>query len=312
MRIALVDPSRAVQRAIENLVAQDGHEIIAFSDGMDALGCIEADPTVSVLITSVHLPDISGFDLCTEARKVADVQRPLVIIVMSSIEDVDATTKALNSGADDFMHKPPSAEELRARLRAAERLTSMQRELIKHATTDYLTGVMSRRAFFESAIIALRAAGPITPVSAILFDIDHFKSINDTGGHAVGDIILANVANTAQTMASGIVGRLGGEEFCILERCDLGDAVELAETLRTDIKRLKIAQYHSVRVTCSFGVSTWEEGDTIDSLIRRADLAMYEAKRSGRDRVVAMDDFALTDQHDKWRGLARLSTRQRS
>jgi len=309
MRIALVDPSRAVQLAIKNLVADDGHELVAFSAGKDALTCLSADPTVNVLITSVHLPDISGFDLCAEARKLADAQRPLVIIVMSSIEDFGATTKALNSGADDFMQKPPSAEEFRARLRVAERLTSMQNELIKYATTDCLTGVMSRRAFFENAAIACRAAASETPISAILFDVDHFKEINDTGGHAVGDIVLANVGYMTQTIANGIIGRLGGEEFCIVEQCGLGDAIAMAEALRDGVKRMKIPEYPIV--TCSFGVATRQAGDSVDRLVRRADLAMYEAKRAGRDRVVAAtDEFALTDQHDKWRGVARLSTRE--
>ena len=305
MRIALVDPSRAVQRAITNLIAQGGHDVLAFGEGKKALDCINADAAVSTLITSVQLPDMSGLELCSAARKLAEKRRALVIIVMSSTEDFGLVVKALDNGADDFIHKPPFAEELRARLRAADRLTSMQRELIKYATIDSLTGLLNRRAFFEDAFEAYRTADADKLLSTILFDIDHFKSVNDTYGHEVGDIVLANVGTAAKIASCGIVGKLGGEEFCILEHGDRATAVERAEALRHSVKRMKIPKYQSLNITCSFEVAEWEAGDTIDRLLRRADIAMYEAKRSGRDRVVAMDDFALTDHHDKWQGTIR-------
>jgi len=305
MRIALVDPSRAVQRAMTSLIAQGGHDVLAFGEGKKALDCINADASVSALITSVQLPDVSGLELCSAARKLAGKRRPLVIIVMSSTEDFSLAVKALDKGADDFIHKPPFAEELQARLRAADRMTSMQRELIKYATIDFLTGLLNRRAFFEDASEACRTADANKLLSTILFDIDYFKSINDTYGHQVGDIVLANISAAAKIAASGIVGRLGGEEFCILEHGDRATAVQRAEVLRHTVKRVKIPKCNSLNITCSFGVAEWEPGDTIDRLLRRADIAMYEAKRTGRDRVVAMDDFALTDHHAKWQGTIR-------
>jgi two-component system, cell cycle response regulator len=209
--------------------------------------------------------------------------------------------KALDNGADDFIPKPPMVEELRARLRAADRLTSMQCELIKYATTDSLTGLLNRRAFLEDASEACAIASVNNPISTILFDIDHFKSINDGHGHEAGDVVLATVGTAAKMVANGTVGRLGGEEFCILERCDITDAVELAEALRSSVKSLKFSKGDLGSITCSFGVSEWEPGDTIDRLLRRADIAMYEAKSSGRDRVVATDQFAVTDQRSGWR-----------
>lgn len=309
MRIALVDPSRAVQRAMTNLIAQDGHEVVAFNEGSKALDCINSDARVCALITSVQLPDISGLELCSAARKLAGSRRPLVIVVMSSTQDFALVVKALDNGADDFIHKPPFAEELRARLRAADRLTSMQRELIKRATTDSLTGLLNRRAFFEDASEACRTANADRPLSTILFDIDHFKNINDTHGHEVGDIVLANVGAAVKTVVNGIVGRLGGEEFGVLEWCDLGDAVELAETLRRSIRDLRFPECGSLNIACSLGVAEWEQGDTVDRLLRRADIAMYEAKSAGRDCVVAMDHFALTRQHDQWQGIIRTAKR---
>ena len=304
MRIVLVDPSRAVQRAMRELIAQGGHEVLSFYEGQKALDCIKVDAEVRALITSVQLPDISGLEVCSAARRLAGSRRPLFIIVMSSTEDFGLVVKALDNGADDFIPKPPMVEELRARLRAADRLTSMQCELIKYATTDSLTGLLNRRAFLEDASEACASAGVNNPISTILFDIDHFKSINDGHGHEAGDIVLATVGTAAKMVANGSVGRLGGEEFCILERCDLSDAVELAEALRTSVKSLKFSKGDIRSITCSFGVAEWEAGDTVDRLLRRADLAMYEAKSTGRDRVVATDQFALTDRHEGWRDIA--------
>jgi two-component system, cell cycle response regulator len=304
MRIVLVDPSRAVQRAMRDLIAQGGHEVLSFYEGQKALDCIKTDVEVRAVITSVQLPDISGLEVCSAARRLVGSRRPLFIIVMSSTEDFGLVVKALDNGADDFIPKPPMVEELRARLRAADRLTSMQCELIKYATTDSLTGLLNRRAFLEDASEACAIADVNSPVSTILFDIDHFKSINDSHGHEAGDVVLATVGTAAKMVANGTVGRLGGEEFCILERCDLADAVELAEALRTSVKNLKFSKGDLRSITCSFGIAEWEAGDTIDRLLRRADIAMYEAKSLGRDRVVAADQVVAPGRRDGWRDIA--------
>jgi PleD family two-component response regulator len=113
---------------------------------------------VDALITSVQLADISGLQLCAAARKLAGSRRALFIIVMSSTEDYGLVIQALDNGADDFIRKPSFPEELRARLRAADRLSLVQRDLTKYATTDFLTGLLNRRAFFDDAAAACRAA----------------------------------------------------------------------------------------------------------------------------------------------------------
>ena len=208
---------------------------------------------------------------------------------MSSHQDGTKLVEALDCGADDFIRKPPVPEELYARLRAAERLASAQRELIRHATTDPLTGVYNRRAFFDRAETALAGAGEDVRLSAILFDIDHFKDVNDTYGHQIGDAIIATVAQAAE-FDGAFVGRLGGEEFAlIMEGKDAQAAAAAAEQIRRRIEALYV--YTSVRnvsVTCSFGVSEWRQGDSLNMLIKRADLALYDAKRHGRNRVVVM------------------------
>jgi predicted signal transduction protein with EAL and GGDEF domain len=104
----------------------------------------------------------------------------------------------------------------------------------------------------------------------------------------------------------GIVGRLGGEEFGIIVEAAVSDAMKTLETFRRTIGGLKIhADNTVVEVTCSLGLAEWEVGDTVDGLLRRADMALYEAKRKGRNRVVAADTFAISKNHENWQGVAR-------
>jgi two-component system, cell cycle response regulator len=305
MRIALVDPSRAVQKAMTEIIGQGEHKVFAFGEGRAALHCVSTDVNIRALLTSIRLEDMSGIELCAAARRLVGSRRPLFIGVMSSTSDYNLVVQALDSGADDYIRKPPFAEELRARLRAADRLTLLQSQLIRLATTDPLTGLFNRGAFFDNATAACRAAEAGKPLSAIIFDIDHFKHVNDTHGHEAGDVVLAAVGKMVTTAGTMIAGRLGGEEFAMLEQCALDDAVDHAEELRHSINNLRFPDWDLSGMTGSFGVAEWERGDTIDALLRRADIAMYHAKSQGRDRVVAADSFMHAPEHDKWRGNIR-------
>jgi two-component system, cell cycle response regulator len=248
--------------------------------------------------------------LVSDARALAGPQRPLYIILMSSSEERSKMIEALDHGADDFIAKPPAPEELRARLRAADRITSMQTELIALATTDSLTGLLTRRAFVEAAERMLQRACTGQPFSVLICDLDKFKAINDTYGHAIGDVVLQKVSREVRSIDVA-AGRLGGEEFAFLIGGRLDDAVEHAESLRETVGELAIgAGDKTIRITCSIGAAEWEPGDTVDSLLRRADIALYEAKRSGRNRVIAADSFSVGNEHEHWRGVARLASRR--
>ena len=229
---------------------------------------------------------------------------------MSSSEERSKVVEALDSGADDFISKPPAPEELRARLRAADRITSMHAELIQLATTDALTGLLNRRAFVERLEDRISGTRNKVRISVLIGDLDKFKAINDSFGHEIGDRVLRTVSNELSTLQVP-VGRLGGEEFAVLLDSNLEDAVEVAEYLRESISGLAVGVGSEiVEVTCSFGAAEWEPGDTVDSILRRADIALYEAKRMGRNRVIAADNFQLSEAHQRWRGIARQLKRQ--
>jgi len=286
MRTVVADPSRTVLKIVTRLLEAGMHEVRPFEDGRKALDYIKADSEVRALITSAELPSLSGIELCGEARRLASSHRPLYILLMSSSTDHRSLVKALDNGADDFICKPPVSEELYARLRAADRVTTMQAELIRLATIDSLTGVCTRRAFLIHAADACARAHQ-GALAAVMFDIDHFKGINDTHGHEMGDAVIRAVAQEAAKV-SDVVGRLGGEEFALLVEGRLCDAAEVAENLRRIISWTEFGERNaSFSVSCSFGVSEWTPGDTIDRMLKRADMALYDAKLAGRNRVMA-------------------------
>jgi len=287
MRIVLVDQSRTILQIVTGLIGSDGHEVIGFNDGRTALEFIASNADVRALITSGQLEGMSGLELCEAARNLAGSRRALYIILMSSSDDRGIVVQALDRGADDFLHKPPVTEELRARLRAAERVTSMQHELIQIATSDFLTGLLNRREFFYRGAKAVEDAARCAKLSAVMFDVDHFKSVNDKYGHEVGDRALKTVASVVKQFG-GISGRLGGEEFCLLVRDGQACAIEIAEALRTAIAAARFsAGFKELGVTCSLGVAEWQPDHTIDALLQRADMALYLAKKEGRNRVRA-------------------------
>jgi diguanylate cyclase (GGDEF)-like protein len=249
---------------------------------------------------------MSGLELCWETRLLCGRERTIYIILMSSNSDQERLIRALDSGADEFIRKPPVGEELYARLRSAERLLRLQNELIELASIDPLTRVFNRRAFFEKAQQLCRGEAPL---AAIMLDADHFKRINDTYGHDVGDQVLTAIGREVQ-MEDAIVGRMGGEEFAILiEGASREAALAHAETIRARIAALAFdAANEKAPVTCSFGVAERRAGESIDRLLRRADTALYEAKSSGRDRVVEAG-AALEDCEGRWPRLVRSERR---
>ena len=293
MRVVLVDPSRTMRLFVTRLLQARGHAVLPFADGPEALACMREHLDVAALITSGELGTMSGLELCWETRVLAGRDRPIYVILMSSSIDKSRLGETLDSGADDFISKPPVPDELYARLRAAERLGAMQRELVRLASVDPLTGLHNRRVFFEHAEEVRARNAEETALTAIMLDIDHFKRINDLYGHDVGDQAIAAVAKAAR-IDGGITGRLGGEEFAILLKGQtLTDGVVLAEQLRTRMAALRLDTANGpLTLTCSFGVSQRKPGDSIDDLLKRADVALYAAKRSGRNRVMTADAIA--------------------
>jgi len=294
MHIVLVEPSGIGQKVLTNLLHGRGDRVTAFSDGACAFAHVQGDESVDVVITSFETESKSGLELCWDLRLLAQAGRPIYTIAMSSSYEDSKLIEALDCGADDFIKKPPQAMELQARLRAAERLLLTQRDLIHLANIDPLTGIYNRRAFFEKSEDLRFADGRERTMEAIMFDIDHFKKVNDQYGHDVGDDAIRTVADIVRRR-EGVAGRLGGEEFAlIVEESRWGHAVETAEGMRCEIEAVRMEMPQGrLHLTCSFGVSEWRTGEDIDQVLKRADTALYQAKNNGRNQVVRFESRGL-------------------
>ncbi|MEM7619399.1 MAG: diguanylate cyclase [Pseudomonadota bacterium] len=294
MHIVIADSSRVGLEILKRMLKERGDTVDTFTDGLKAYRFLVAEQNIDVLLTGFELTSMSGLELCWEARLLAQTRNPIYVIAMSSTHDNDKLVQALDSGADDFIRKPPSHEELFARFRAAERLNMMQKELVHLANIDPLTGVFNRRAFFEKAHKIMDGLQPEQNFSSLMFDIDHFKKVNDTYGHDIGDEAIRKVAEQAG-VENAIVGRLGGEEFAVLlSGYSSAQAFDIAETIRNGIAALSIKTNQGIlKMTCSFGVSEYRDNETIDDMLKRADIALYQAKHNGRNRVIMFDENRL-------------------
>jgi diguanylate cyclase (GGDEF)-like protein len=232
-----------------------------------------------------------------------------VYILLLTAKDSRADlVKGFEAGADDFITKPFDPEELRARLRAATRILDLQSALLKAqadlhvlANRDTLTGLFNRRAILETLDRELaRSHRDGTSVSVLIADIDHFKRVNDSHGHAAGDAVLVDLADRMKhaVRTYDSVGRYGGEEMLIvLPDCDEEGALHVAERTRESIAaRACMVPGAELQVSASLGVASTRALGTFDpkQLIHAADTALYRAKNGGRNRtlVANRDDLA--------------------
>lgn len=286
MHVVIVDPSRVVQQKLAAELEATGCYVDCFAASDLALRFVETTRTVDVILTSLELEPIPGLELCWKTRTLVSEKRPLHIIVMSSNTSERALAEALDCGADDFVVKPVRREELMARLRAANRMITLQRQLVEQADTDYLTGVLNRRAFLAMMEEKRRELDATDSLSVCLLDIDRFKSINDTHGHDVGDDVIKAVARIAGEEAP-IVARLGGEEFALaFPVLDAEQAAHWCEVIRKAIADCEFEGCgQPFQATCSFGVSAWSADEPLSAALKRADQALMAAKRNGRNQV---------------------------
>lgn len=288
MRVVLATVDHTLMQSLAALLETRGHEVACFSRAKEALDHLDAHDEANALIVVDSGKDVPGPEVCWEARLLASFERPIYVCLISRPLTSRAFIEALDCGADDVLQLPLSSDELYARLRAAERFSQMQLKLVEMATRDGLTGLYNRPAFFSRAARLRQEAN--APLAAIMVDIDHFKAINDTYGHAAGDKAIRAVAELLKSNWD-TVGRLGGEEFAlVLDHGDAGEAWRAAESMRQSIATQDIdVGATSLRISCSFGVAVGSPDDGVDEILRKADAALYAAKRAGRNMVALYD-----------------------
>lgn len=289
MKVLIVDDSPDALAIAKARLLKEDLEVICADDGQAGLEAATAQKPDLILL-DINMPDMSGFDLCRLLK--ADTELCMIpIIFLTGSDSTEDRVKGLDIGAVDYVTKPFDAFELRARVRAALRTKHLQDLLIKHARLDPLTELPNRRALTECLQKELaRRERHNGLLSFVLADVDHFKRVNDTYGHSVGDRLLQEVgkAISSQCRLNDLPSRFGGEEFAIVvPDVDGAQARCLADRCRAAIEQIPFeAGGDTVKITASFGVVEAVDGLCCEQeLIRAADEALYRAKNDGRNCV---------------------------
>jgi diguanylate cyclase (GGDEF)-like protein len=301
LKILIAEDNHDLRDIVARMVKTLGHEVAVASTGKEALQQVRAHPPDIVLL-DIMMPEMDGFEFCQALQK-EELLRDFHIIITSARDALEDKVKGLELGAADYLTKPFSLAELRARLQVGERIVrhrkaikEQQAQLEHLAREDTLTGLSNRRHFDERLQEEWRRALRYGhSLSLLMCDIDHFKQVNDVYGHMYGDSVLKEVGQTLLqgSRASDVVARYGGEEFVVL-LCEAGreQAVIVAERLRSAVKALSFSHPSGpFHITISVGVATSAQSQSDDPvrLLAEADEALYAAKGRGRDRVACYE-----------------------
>ena len=308
MRILIADDEPMSRRMLQSLLAKWGYEVVAAEDGDAAWEMLKSPDAPRMALLDWMMPGQNGVDLCRTLRKLRP--EPYTYILLLTAKDAkDSVVEGLESGADDYLTKPFNPPELKARIRVGLRVLDLEDNLVQareamryKAMHDTLTGVWNRGAILETLDREVwRSRRERLSLGVLIADLDHFKSVNDTYGHPVGDAVLREVTKRMQAdiRPYDSVGRYGGEEFLVLlPGCDASETHEKAERLRQAISQDPILTASGeLKITMSVGAATsgdWPDGSATE-LLHMADLALYRAKHEGRDRTV----IAGAAEHDE-------------
>lgn len=301
MKVLIADDSSVSRRLLEATLVRWDYEVVAACDGAQAWEVLQQPDGPTLAILDWVMPSHTGPEVCRLVRNGKREQYVYLILLTSKALKEDLI-EGMEAGADDYLIKPFDQHELKVRLLAGHRILDLQAELVAarealrvQATRDALTGLWNRRAILEILHTELnRSEREHTHVGVVLCDLDHFKRVNDTYGHAVGDAVLQEAARRMNdsVRAYDAVGRYGGEEFLmVLPGCKEDDAAHQADRLRVSLAtRPVVVSGGDLMVTASFGSTSWLSTTraSIEAIIGVADEALYQAKRQGRNRVVSL------------------------
>jgi diguanylate cyclase (GGDEF)-like protein len=302
--ILVADDEPVNRTLLERLLEREGYRVLAARNGSEAVEQARISLPDLVLL-DVMMPEMDGLDACRLIKE-NETTRDIPIIFLSARDETEMKVSGLSLGADDYISKPFEAEELIARVHVAIRLkrerdqlrlsaeeASMRAEQAQaRAMTDALTGLLNRYGLQHTlAREHAETRRYHRQLSCVLIDLDNFKTINDTYGHAIGDLTLQQIAGILReaVRASDTVFRYGGEEFLVLlPETDLDGAVALAEKIRASAASRPFGDgSHVFNLTLSAGASSLCPDESGHDMIARADMALYHAKEQGRNRAEA-------------------------
>jgi diguanylate cyclase (GGDEF)-like protein len=287
--ILIVDDDSLVRQLMSALLSEFGKIEMASSgqEGLDKAESVLPD----MIVLDVMMPDMDGYEVCKRLKENENTSDIPVVFLTASNSNEDEE-RGLEIGATDFIRKPISPKIVSVRASNILKLQAANRKLVLLASTDPLTGAYNRRHFLEAGNAELhRSKRYKTPFTALMLDIDHFKAVNDTYGHGIGDEALKKTVSVIQEAlrTEDTLGRIGGEEFAVIfPQTDKTGAVLVAERIRASIEKIVIdTPSDPLTFTMSIGVSeNLDDDNDIEDALKRADAALYEAKENGRNQVV--------------------------
>ena len=298
-KMLVVDDRAASYERVVNALSTE-HEVVVITNPQEALFRV-ADESFDLTLISLAIENFDALRLCSQMRSL-DRTRMVPILLMAQEGDDAALIRGIDLGVNDYITRPIEPNELLARARTQvkrkrlnDRLRDSVQSTMEMAVKDPLTGLNNRR-YFDSHMQNLFNKAEVggKPLSMIVMDIDHFKSVNDTHGHQVGDDVLKTFAEriTKSVRGKDLACRFGGEEFIVaMPDTDRELAYVVADRMRREVAAHPFVVEGGAKqigVTVSAGVSSFQgNGDSIEAMLKRADDALYEAKRNGRNQVIS-------------------------
>lgn len=300
--ILIIEDSKSQANLTRDFLEKNGYEVLWASDGISGIKAVKSN-SIDLILLDLVLPDMSGNDICRWLKLNGDT-KGIPIIMLTVKKSLDDKVSSLEAGADEYLAKPYNEVELNVTIYAALRTKALQDELklrnkqteelltkVEYlAITDPLTGLYNRR-FFDNVIKKELNEGKRyrQNVTCLMLDIDHFKRINDTYGHETGDSVLKEISTLLKTLLREVdtIARWGGEEFIVMmPHTDINGALVPASRILKTIADKLFAKIPDEHITVSIGLAcSGETQNTPDILVNAADLALYEAKRKGRNRI---------------------------
>ena len=303
MRVLVADDCPVMRLRLKKHLTEWGFQTVMVNDGKQALDALSSKFAPRLALLDWMMPIMDGPGVVRQLRK-EELGPYTYIVMLTAKSDASDLVSAFASGIDDFLTKPFNEEELHQRLRAGQRILNLHDKLNQsleklrfQATHDALTGLWNRSAIMDvldrELARASRNLQSPESTSIIMLDVDRFKSINDTFGHAAGDAVLKLVGNVIRKSLRSYdyVGRYGGEEFIIILPTTAREQVEtITERIRASIEHQAFRlNGNRIPITASLGVVTASKDSDAEEMVKGADAAMYRAKRNGRNCCVFAD-----------------------
>ncbi|PIP38032.1 MAG: diguanylate cyclase response regulator [Desulfobacterales bacterium CG23_combo_of_CG06-09_8_20_14_all_51_8] len=304
MRVLVAEDDSATRSVLAGMLKKKGHDVVEAANGLEAWLSLQQPEAPMLAILDWIMPEMDGLDLLRRIRSI-QTEQPIYIIMLTIKGEKTNIITGLQAGADDYLPKPFDYGELCARVEVGLRVTEMRVKLLEarnalahEAAHDPLTGMLNRRAILNHLHKELSRASRHGDLLVIgMFDIDHFKKVNDTYGHKAGDEILIGLSHilSGSIREYDSLGRIGGEEFLMITPMKPGTEPELLfNRLCNIVSESRINTKSGVlSITVSIGVAYANTKSTVDGLLESADAALYRAKSEGRNRY-CIADFSTT------------------